>query len=615
MMEYARWPTVVKRSDNNLINLLSILQVAALMLVPFLSDALVSLIEAMMRALSPTKLAVMRYEVPAACTKCCHDCAQTDVSDEEAPITDKSQQKQLASIVVEVQLFTGKPLLLNASPTDTVRSLKQQIEDGCGWRRSDTRLLFGGKQLSDTQTLLDAEIANWSTLYLHANLSGGSGGSAPRTPATCSHKIYSVAPRQLYDERVIASLMDGQATQRVGASLQHLTNSCFISAVLQALCYSPTLQNYLADRQHSLQCTKNTCALCEVEKLLPVMLQSTLPVGPGALFYELNTYFNGTLHPGAQEDAQEYLRCLIQQMQVATLEEYQDPDISLRVQETSSIHKLFGGRLLSKIKCNVCDTEYFQNDAFLDISLPINDKEIGTVRSAFAKYIAPELLEETEKYDCSHCHQKQLAEKTLSIFEPPNILCLHLKRFVFNKKKSKADPKNYRGDKIDKFIHFEEVLDITELMSYEFCKRVSYNLFAVLVHSGTFDKGDGHYVTYIRTSNDDWYCMDDLSPTPRARRIAWVLRQNAYMLFYERNETKISYDTMPPTDARAKGAASRAEHVDTSSTTHMSHPAQYATTKTLVSKAHECCTRQNIPCLTRVPKNDIIREQRTQILI
>ena len=50
-----------------------ILQIAVVMSIPWLSDALVSLIEAMILAGSPTKLALRQYEVPSVCTKCNHD--------------------------------------------------------------------------------------------------------------------------------------------------------------------------------------------------------------------------------------------------------------------------------------------------------------------------------------------------------------------------------------------------------------------------------------------------------------------------------------------------------------------------------------------------------------
>ena len=69
-------------------------------------------------------------------------------------------------------------------------------------------------------------------------------------------------------------------------------------------------------------------------------------------------------------------------------------------------------------------------------------------------------------------------------------------------------------------------------MSYAPASGIQYQLRAVVVHQGRY--GGGHYVAYVRGCNDQWcFCNDSAEPRVLVD-INEVLRQQAYMLFYER---------------------------------------------------------------------------------
>ena len=79
--------------------------------------------------------------------------------------------------------------------------------------------------------------------------------------------------------------------------------------------------------------------------------------------------------------------------------------------------------------------------------------------------------------------------------------------------------------KIDRFIKFETTLHLpTETQEH-------YTLRSVIVHSGR--AGGGHYTSFIRTDEAQWYFCDDYE-LPAKTTERQVLAASAYMLFYER---------------------------------------------------------------------------------
>lgn len=119
------------------------------------------------------------------------------------------------------------------------------------------------------------------------------------------------------------------------------------------------------------------------------------------------------------------------------------------------------------------------------------------------------------------CKKYVDAQKQLTIYRPPLVLNIHLKRFEY------AGP---GGSKIGKHVRFGETLDLREFVSPGRRGRVGlYRLYAVLVHQGK-SCNSGHYYCFVRSSSGAWYCMDDESVTQVG--LATVLNRPAYMLFY-----------------------------------------------------------------------------------
>ncbi|KAM5153100.1 ubiquitin carboxyl-terminal hydrolase 42 isoform 2-T3 [Mantella aurantiaca] len=224
---------------------------------------------------------------------------------------------------------------------------------------------------------------------------------------------------------------------------------------------------------------------------------------------------------GSQEDAHEFLRYIIDEMQRSCLNGYFSYGIT---PEASFIQHVFGGCLRSRIKCQKCKSVSDKYEDYLDLALEI--KSTHSISHALEEFVKVEQLEGDNAYKCSKCNQLVSASKTLSLHRTSNVLTLSLKRFA-----------SFSGGKLSKDIKYAEYIDISPYTSYPNGQPHMYKLYAVLVHSGT-SCHTGHYYSYIKASNDQWYVMND-SIVSRAD-IKAVLNQQAYLLFYVRAQNVAS---------------------------------------------------------------------------
>ncbi|KAG2609935.1 hypothetical protein PVAP13_4KG076100 [Panicum virgatum] len=308
---------------------------------------------------------------------------------------------------------------------------------------------------------------------------------------------------------------------RIGAGLRNLGNTCYLNSVLQCLTYTEPFAAYLQSGKHKSSCrTSGFCALCALQNHVKTALQSTGKiVTPSDIVKNLRC-ISRSFRNSRQEDAHELMVNLLESMHKCCLPSGV-PSESQSAYEKSLVHKIFGGRLRSQVKCTRCLHCSNKFDPFLDLSLDI--AKATTLVRALQNFTEEELLDGGQKqYQCERCRQKVVAKKRFTIDKAPNVLTVHLKRF---------SPFNPR-EKIDKRVEFQPVLDLKPFVSDSKGSDFKYSLYGVLVHAG-WNTQSGHYYCYVCTSSGMWHNLDDNQV--RQVREADVLRQKAYMLFYVRD--------------------------------------------------------------------------------
>jgi len=154
-----------------------------------------------------------------------------------------------------------------------------------------------------------------------------------------------------------------------------------------------------------------------------------------------------------------------------------------------------------------------------------------TLQSCIEAFTEAETLGENDAWYCSECKDFKCATKKLDLYNSPDLLIIHLKRFSYTR---------LNRDRINTLVKFPiEKLDIREhVIDNEARKDAIYNLFAVSNHMGGM--GGGHYTAYAKNlRNGRWYHLDD-SRASLLNDTSQIVSSAAYVLYYARTAPRNS---------------------------------------------------------------------------
>ena len=226
------------------------------------------------------------------------------------------------------------------------------------------------------------------------------------------------------------------------------------------------------------------------------------------------------------------------------------------------MHAAFAGVLRSEVTCGACGYTSTVHDPTVGLSLDVPSAPNGnatgsrqrsvTLEACLSQFTRPEHIGVNESFPCGRCGDSaRVKTKQMAASRLPPALVLHIKRFetsFVGKAGSKKSGLGIGdsvvvGRKIDVHVSFPFVLSMrpycaSAALRSRYGNRVpadashddqaKYDLYAVVVHSGTMDSG--HYIAYVQWQGV-WFRCDDHQVT-RADP-ATVAQAQAYLLFYQ----------------------------------------------------------------------------------
>jgi len=212
---------------------------------------------------------------------------------------------------------------------------------------------------------------------------------------------------------------------------------------------------------------------------------------------------------------------------------------SIFVDYTQGMHR-------SHLTCPSCGRESIKFDIYSSISLPIvpaKNRSSIPLKDCLDQFAAGEQLDSHNAWYCSSCKKHVCALKLITLWNTPDVLVLHLKRFTFEKCPT-VDGRLIRR-KIDETVDFP--IDRLDMSPYTLGPTDPdappiYKLFGVSEHTGS-TANSGHYTATVRNTEDgNWYRYNDSHVGTSSGEAA--VTGGAYLLFYQRAKGSLRWAGM-----------------------------------------------------------------------
>lgn len=157
------------------------------------------------------------------------------------------------------------------------------------------------------------------------------------------------------------------------------------------------------------------CPFCILERQIArsLGLDGTASLDTPSKIVKCLTLFAENFRWGRQEDAHEFLRYVIDACHNACLKIHKrsgsgedsegasggDRKVEERSMPSTVMKEIFGGALLSQVKCLACKGESNKTDEIMDICLDLFQS--SSLKDALARFFHPEVLDGNNKYNCS----------------------------------------------------------------------------------------------------------------------------------------------------------------------------------------------------------------------
>ena len=187
------------------------------------------------------------------------------------------------------------------------------------------------------------------------------------------------------------------------------------------------------------------------------------------------------------------------------------------------IKQHFGGLQVTELIGKDCTHRSERHEPFLSISVEVKNKK--SLLEGLESFVAGEMLEGENAYQCDHCEAKVRALRRVCIKHLPNFLIIALRRFEFDFDSMTRvklndlcefpltiDMEPYTQEGLDRHEKEKEKLnnkDVQVPPKKFHDDYYNYKLRGIVIHAGTAETG--HYYSYIRDAlQRNWYEFNDI---------------------------------------------------------------------------------------------------------
>ncbi|XP_039391906.1 ubiquitin carboxyl-terminal hydrolase 47 isoform X3 [Mauremys reevesii] len=289
-----------------------------------------------------------------------------------------------------------------------------------------------------------------------------------------------------------SSILSKSETGYVGLVNQAMT--CYLNSLLQTLFMTPEFRNALYKWEFEESEEDAVMSIPYQLQRLFVLLQTSKKRAIETTDVTRSFGWDSS-EAWQQHDVQELCRVMFDALEQKWKQ----------TEQADLINQLYQGKLKDYVRCLECGYEGWRIDTYLDIPLVIrpygSNQAFASVEEALHAFIQPEILDGPNQYFCERCKKKCDARKGLRFLHFPYLLTLQLKRFDF-------DYTTMHRIKLNDRMTFPEELDMSTFIDVEDENSLLYELFSVMVHSGS--AAGGHYYACIKSFNDEqWYSFND----------------------------------------------------------------------------------------------------------
>ncbi|XP_056658055.1 ubiquitin carboxyl-terminal hydrolase 47 isoform X4 [Monodelphis domestica] len=289
-----------------------------------------------------------------------------------------------------------------------------------------------------------------------------------------------------------SSILNKSETGYVGLVNQAMT--CYLNSLLQTLFMTPEFRNALYKWEFEESEEDPVTSIPYQLQRLFVLLQTSKKRAIETTDVTRSFGWDSS-EAWQQHDVQELCRVMFDALEQKWKQ----------TEQADLINELYQGKLKDYVRCLECGYEGWRIDTYLDIPLVIrpygSSQAFASVEEALHAFIQPEILDGPNQYFCERCKKKCDARKGLRFLHFPYLLTLQLKRFDF-------DYTTMHRIKLNDRMTFPEELDMSTFIDIEDENSLLYELFSVMVHSGS--AAGGHYYACIKSFSDEqWYSFND----------------------------------------------------------------------------------------------------------